>query len=203
MKIAVCIPFYKFMEAKAVESLVVMMADIHSRGDIYVPIVCHSLYIERARTALTKAVVKQAPDADFVLWIDTDHVYSSKALYSLIETMKREKLDMLSAAYTARNMPEFYAHCRYDGGTPMKIKKNGHKGLMECDVVGLGFSVFRPAFLRRMLEKHGEALFGNRSEDGVLKTGDDRTFCDLARKAGQRVYFDADVQVGHISSVVL
>ena len=204
LKIAVLIPFYKFMDAKSVESLIVMIADIHNRGDVYVPIFCHSLLIEKARTLLIKTAVEQAPDADYVLCIDTDHVYSAKALYGLIEALEERNLDMLSAAYVARSMPGFYAHCALDAqGIARKIPSSVREGIVECDAVGFGFLLMRPSFLRKMWEKHAAGLFSAELKDGKMQASDDVRFCELARQEGHGVMFHAGIKVGHISQVVL
>lgn len=200
MKIAVLIPFYKFMDAPAIQSLVAMLADIHNHGDSYAPVMCHSLYIEKARTMLFGTVLQEVPDADFVLCIDTDHVYSSKALYSLISTMKEKGLDMLSAAYVARGLPSLYAHCRLnEAGEMKKILVGAVSGVVECDAVGFGFVVFRMDYVRRMFEKHGASLF----ETGANTGGEDLRFCEIAKREGTPILFDAGTKVGHIATIVL
>jgi hypothetical protein len=200
MKIAVCIPFYKFMDALAVQSFIAMMADIHNRGDAYIPVTCHSLYIEKARTMLFKTVLEKVPEADYVLCVDTDHVYSATALYALLDKMNAQNLDMLSAAYVARGMPTLYAHCRLnEAGEMKKIPVGSVSGLVECDAVGFGFLVLRAAYVRRMFEKHGAALF----ETGANTGGEDLRFCEIAQREGGKVIFDADTKVGHISTIVL
>ena len=204
LKIAVLIPFYKFMDSKAVESLVAMMADIHSRGDVYMPVFCHSIMVEKARTLLTRAAVEQLPDADYVLWLDSDHVYSAKAFYGLVDAMDERKLDLLSAAYVARSMPGSYAHCAFDQtGVARKIPSTVRDGIVECDVVGFGFLVMRPSFLKAMWEKYGEGLFVAGAVDGKMQASDDVRFCELARRDGHTVAFHAGIKVGHISQVVL
>ena len=205
MKIAVCIPFYKFMEAHAVQSLITMMADIHNHGDVYIPVICHSIFIEKARAVLTETALTKIGDVDYILCIDTDHIYSATALYELIAAMEKEGLGMLSAAYNARNMPKHYAHIQMgkDGKTASKIEVGKAKGVTECYAVGFGFLVFKPDFLRKMWNLHGPNLFVGGVQDGVMYTGDDIRFCELARQAGHNAHFHAGVKVGHISQVVL
>lgn len=200
MKIAILIPFYKYMDALAVQSLVTMLADIHDHGDVYVQVFCHSLYIEKARSLLFKTVTENVPDADYVLCIDTDHVYSAKVLYALIERMEKEELALLSAAYRARGMVEFYAHCKKDeSGAMKKIPYTPLSGVIDCDSVGFGFLVLRGAYVRRVQEKHGSKLF----DGGLSIGGEDLQFCKIAKEDGTRIAFDADQKVGHISTYAI
>jgi hypothetical protein len=199
MKIGIGIPFYKFMEGKAVESLITMMADIHNRGDVYLPIFAHSIAIDRARNMMVKVMVEQLPDVDYFLFIDTDQVYSAQALYTLIEKMEEHGFNQLSAAYIARGMPGHYAHCalRADG-LAGKIPAP-QQGIVECHSVGFGFNVMRRDFLIEMHERH-KPLF---KDHDVELMGEDVYFCALQRGEGVPVRFDADTKVGHISSIVL
>ena len=199
MKFAISIPFYKFMEGKPVESLIAMMADIHSRGDVYCPIFAHSIAIDAARNAAVKVFIKQTPDADYFLSLDTDQVYSAEALYSLVRTMEKNDYSQLSAAYIARSIPGYYAHCGFDkNGNGGKIPAP-QKGIIECHTVGFGFNLLRNDFVKRMAGKH-TVLF---KSDPVKQLGEDVWFCDLQREEGIPVRFDADTKVGHVSSVVL
>lgn len=205
MKIAICIPFYKMMDTHAVQSLITMMADIHNRGDVYVPVVCQSMYITQARAFLVQTVLQHVPDADFVLCIDTDHVYDAKALYDLIGAMKEHSLDILSAAYVVRGGRGEWVHMKVngDGKTPKRVPVGSVQGITEVDVMGFGFVVFRMALLRRLWDKHGLSLFAGGFQDGVVHVGDDVRFSELAKAAGEKIAFHAGVKVGHISTVVL
>lgn len=206
MKIAILIPAYKVMETRAVESLVAMMADIHNSGDCYVPIFCHGAFIEFSRYVLSKAAVASAGDAEYALWLDSDHIYKASHLYRLVAEMEAQKLDMLSAAYVTRSTGDDYAHALHRPGMPAgnysTFPCTGElEGVVEVDVVGFGFMVMKMGFLKEMFEKHGPALFATRFEDGKLKQGDDVRFCELAKSAGRRIAFHAGVKVGHLAVV--
>lgn len=199
LKIAVLIPFYRFMDGKAVESLIAMMADIHSRGDIYVPVICQNIFIESARAFLLKGTVEHVPDADYVLCLDTDHVYSATALYGLIDAMEANDLEWLSAAYACRGVPNVYAHL--EGSK--KIKMGTVSGIVRCDVVGFGFLVMRMRFMKHMWAKYGNTLFARSVVDGKIHVGDDVRFSELAAAEGHKPAFHAGIKVGHLSQVVL
>jgi hypothetical protein len=198
MKIAVWFPYYKFLDANVVESLIGMMSDIHGRGDVYYPVVAHSIGIDAARNMCAAVTLKDLSDMDYVLSLDTDHIYSAKALYALIEKMEANGWEQLSAAYRSRNSPAIYAHFQVVDGKHVKIDYP-QTGIIECHSVGFGFNVLRLSFLKRMAEKH-QILFKNHD---VLHLGEDVYFCELQRKEGVPVRFDADTKVGHITSVVL
>lgn len=205
MKIAVLIPFYKTMDTNAVQSLITMFADIHSRGDIYIPVVCQSMYIDKARSFLVKTLVEHVQGVDYVLCIDTDHVYDANAVYGLIKAMEENNLDMLSAGYVGRGRPKHWVHLKAQnpGEQPTAIPVGGPPEVTECDVVGFGFLVMKTAFLKQMWEKHGFKLFSGGIDGDAVKVGDDVKFCELMKAEGKRVCFHAGIKVGHISTVVL
>lgn len=203
--IAICIPFYKSMDTHAVASLISMLAGIHARGDRYTMVHCQSMYINEARSFLTKTVVEQIPDADYILFIDTDHIYSADALYSLIATMEKENLELLSAAYVRRGRHKQLVHMRATapGEEPTPIPAGSVAGLTDADVIGLGFCVLRPKALRDLWDRYGLGLFTSGYESGKVHVGDDVRFSERAHESGKRVVFDAGVKVGHIAQMVL
>jgi hypothetical protein len=205
MRIAISVPFYKFMEAKAVESLISMMAHIHSKGDVYYPVFSHAIGIDQARNIATKVIIEHIPEAEYVLFLDTDQVYSGEALYKLRDRMEKDGLVQLSAAYSARNMPGIYAHLKSnpETGKAWKITiedtKDMNGELFSAYSVGFGFNLFKRDFLVEMSKKY-KPLFKNNPEEQI---GEDVYFCELQKKEGVKVLFDPKVRVGHISSVVL
>lgn len=196
MKIAIMIPFYKYVDAAPFQSLIQMLAALHDKGHTYVPILCHGLYVERARTALFKILIEKTEGVDYALFLDSDHIYDVKALETLIEKLEANSLDILSAGYIARNMPDKFAHCRMVDGKPEKINTKDATGLIECDAIGLGFAVMKMDFARKMWALN-RPLFVFKM-DGF---GEDAHFCSIAKEQGHKIFFDADTRVKHMCSL--
>lgn len=197
MKILALMPAYKYMEIPAVQSLVAMQADVYNNGDNINVAFVHGFNTSLARTNLFEYAASVV-DVDYVLNIDSDHIYKAKSLYTLISKIEDNDLDMLSAGYYLRGGREF-AHGRHVDGKFKKFKEGEVKGIVECDVVGFGFLLMKSQFVKEMVKKFPKDLFkmdvdGNASEDVY--------FCKKAQENGSKVCFDADTIVGHLTTVV-
>jgi len=186
------------MDVPAVTSLLTLQAYVYQKGDNINIIVAHNYLVDRARQNLIEAALKM-DNVDYILNIDSDHVYKPELLYQLIERMEKAELQMLSAKYHVRNNikpPRAIAMCNWTGEKYVKIvPEPGEKGIQECDVVGNGFLVIKRDFAKRLYDKY-KTLFK------MSLYGEDAYFCELVRKEGEKVCYDADTVVGHLSLVV-
>lgn len=197
MKIVAVMPCYKVMDIPAVISLTAMMSDIYSRGDHFTIAFAHGYLTDQARQNLFKYAVQQ--EADYVLSLDSDHVYKAEHLYKLIKDLEDNNLDMLSAKYYVRDTvftrPRPLAMCNRQEDKYIKIiPAEDEKGIQECDVVGFGFLVFKMGMVKGLMMKHSP-LFK------MSNYGEDAYFCEIAKREGYKVAYDADVIVGHLSLV--
>ena len=198
MKILILMPMYKVMEVNCVISLIDFIQNLHEDGHKARIVFSHGFNAAKARKQLTEHAA-QKEDFDYVLWLDTDHIYKTENLYKLIERVEAEKLQMLSATYTLHGCPDT-AHGTHENGNFRHFTQDElKKGLIDCTVVGFGFLVMRLSFLKEMWEKFGEKLFILDAKDNGTE---DVTFCKCALDSGYRVCFDSDVKVGHLELAV-
>jgi hypothetical protein len=206
MKIVACMPAYKIMDVLAVQSLVAFQCDIYSQNDKVQILFCNNYTASKGRDILFRVATEQFKDADYLISLDSDHVYSAKAMYALIEKMEANGLDILSAKYYCRN--DFgqdgrrkVAMIKYRGDKgefDLHEPPDGETGLIEMDVVGLGFCVMKMGFIRQMVEKYGDLFTTN--ENGNY--ADDVIFCGYVKKENKKICYDADTIVGHISTII-
>jgi GT2 family glycosyltransferase len=199
-RIGICLPFYKIMETYAVESLLGMLSSITNRGDKYILFCVHGMGIAVARNKTFDMALEQ--ELDYILSLDTDHIYSAEVLYKLIQDLDDYDLQMVSAAYASRgNAEPVYAHVGFpDESGSFKnamIKLGSVSGLVDTYAVGFGFVLLRPEFVKKMKETFG--LLFRWSDDKYI--GEDIYFCRNAAKLGARVCFDADARVWHLGTV--
>jgi hypothetical protein len=130
-------------------------------------------------------------NCDSMLFVDDDMVFDQAALDRLRDTETHH--DILSGLYTTRRPPV----------RPIVLDKEGDKirpralnqcvGVLDCDVVGLGFTL-----ISRKAVDHAAK---ERGADGIFKwenaLGEDGAFCLAARDAGFLVGVNCDVIVGH------
>lgn len=196
MKIIAMMPLYKFMDAPCVQALITMMSDIYLKGDHFKIVFTQGENICLARNQMFQ-YCSTLNDIDYFLCLDSDHEYSSGALYTLINKMNVFELPALSASYYMRGNRKF-----------SMIRKNEHgiyenvthetlgKGVQECDVFGFGFLVLKPQTIKTLVQKHKNPFV----MDGKSYTGEDYYFCNLMKQEGMRVCYDADTIVGHYTS---
>lgn len=197
MKINALMPCYKIMEIPAVQSLTGLQADIYSKGDKLNIIYANGFNAVQARTMLTDFAVKN--ESDWVLWLDSDHVYKASAFYALVDKCEQDGLDMLSATYYVRGGGKQTAHTRFDLEKGHFKQEELTGDVMEVDVIGFGFVVMRWLFLKEMHDKFGKDLF---LMDHTNNTTEDVYFCRKVKELGKKVLFHSGVIVGHLTTVI-
>lgn len=132
--------------------------------------------------------VKQAlaQGADKILFVDSDQTFSHDALDRLLAKNKK----IVGAASLTRVEPIQYT-CKDTKGD--RIDFSQRKGLHEVHTNGFPLTLID----REVFEKIDEPWFDVSFKDGQF-TGEDESFCHAARKAGYKIWVDADVKVGHL-----
>ena len=199
MKILALMPAQKVLMVEAVQSLVAFQADIYNRGDNVNICFTNGHNPVNARTSLANYVSK-ANEGDYVLWIDSDHIYAPKKFYTLVEKLEKNNLEMLSAAYLVRSKGRTTAHGSFlEDGSFKQHQIEEQSGITDCDVLGFGFLVMKYSFLKRMVEKYPNDLF---HMDCSNNSTEDVYFCRQVKKEGVRICYDADTIIGHLTVVV-
>ena len=197
MKILALMPCYKIMEIPAVQSLTAMQADIYSRGDKLDIVYVNGFNAMQARTMLTKYASDNK--SDWILWLDSDHIYKASDLYELIKRCEKDNLNMLSANYYVRGAGKITAHTRFDAEKGHFKQEELTGDVMECDIVGFGFLVMRWSFLKKMYDLFEKDLF---VLDHTNNTTEDVYFCRKVSEIGEKVLFHSGITVGHLTTVI-
>jgi len=198
MKIVIIMPTYRVMDVQCVQSLVAFNNTLFMQGHQVCMLFANNCMIQTGRQQLIESACK-VKGADYVLCLDSDHIYDVNKFYKLHIDMENNKLGMLSAKYYKRNyfrQPRQIAACkRFDGELQPISPAKDEAGIQECDVVGFGFLLMKFDFIKDLLDKE-KVLF---KMDGQ---GEDIYFCNLVKKYGHKVCYDADVVIGHMSTIV-
>jgi len=199
MSIMVLMPIYKAMDASCVISLIDFHQQLVEDGHRCKFVFSNGFNAAKARKALTSYAVELKDKFDYVLWLDSDHIYKKKDFYALIKRMEEENLPMLSGTYKLHGSTET-AHGITDDNGFRHFKEGELDGsVIDCQVVGFGFLVMRPNLLKVLWKKYGEDLFILDSKENCTE---DVTFCRAVKEIGERVCFDSKVKVGHIELAV-
>lgn len=130
-------------------------------------------------------------DCDALLMIDDDMVFNPGAINALRETQSDHAI--LSALYTSRREPIRPIGMRKNGEGFSGMPFEDFKGLVDCDVVGFGFTMIS----RQLIAE----VAGLRASTGIFQwantKGEDGEFCVLAAQLGYKVGINSDVVIGH------
>jgi len=199
MKVAICTPVYADVKAEFLVSLVNMVA---ASGNIVVNGARLEIrtFVSRGLLPMTRNIAaKEALDweADFVLWADSDMVFTSDALARLL----RHDVEIVGVNYPRR-----------DSGLPSAsvttTKENAEAGTVEpVESLGLGLVLMRAATLRRLRDearKERLPLFHFELRDnGYL--GEDLFFFARCRRLGIPIHLDHALSwdVAHVADRLL
>lgn len=140
-------------------------------------------------------------NADFVFWLDSDMVFKPDTLIRMMDTLRKNDLDMLTGVYFRRVPP--YSPVLFD-----KLVLNGEEadytefktipeGLFEVGGCGFGCVLMKADVLYDVQSKFGNmfAPIGN--------NGEDVAFCWRARECGNKIMCDPSVICGHVGYSVI
>ena len=226
MKIALCIPAYGMVHAKWMQCVTDMIvytlthANLQRDGKVaeieFSTFIVSSSNLCESRHRLAAEATMW--EADYLLWLDADHVFPKDAFCRLWAQDK----DIVGANYSRRCFPT--------APTAAKLitadRKKDHNNLVyttkekadagECEEVshlGFGFVLMKADIFNR-LQAHAESqgkqtmmplfMFGLR-EDGMSPIGEDVFFFQKCREAGVTIWCDHAVSetVGHVHEFIL
>ena len=140
-------------------------------------------------------------DADYVLWLDSDMIFSPDTFKRLLKHM--DKYDIVSGLYYRRVMP--YTPVVFDDLT---IDDKGCHWTDYADkevpkeVFEVGGCGFGCVFMKADVFMDVQARFGNMFAP-IGNVGEDLSFCWRARECGFRIYCDPTITLGHVGHTVI
>lgn len=155
--------------------------------------------IYTSRNSLAMTAIQM--EADFVFWLDSDMVFKSDTLVRMMDTLKKNNLDILTGLYFRRVPP--YSPVLFD-----KLEQNGEitefsefktvpEGLFEVGGCGFGCVLMKTDVFFDVQSKFGN-MFAPRGNNG-----EDVAFCIRARECGYKIYCDPSIVCGHVGYSVI
>jgi GT2 family glycosyltransferase len=139
---------------------------------------------------------------DYVLWLDSDMVFSFKQIKELLNHLDSGK-DIVSGLYFNKKNNELFPIAykkKNEGYEPIKL--NDSKELIEVDSCGFGFIAMKMDVIRKLNEEFKPRIFDMRYlSDGSL-IGEDQVFCERAIKQGFKILLDTKIEVKHIKGTL-
>ena len=197
MKIFIAVPSMDNLPALFCQSL----ALLKRTGDTQVGFEVGSL-VYNARNNLARQAIKA--EADWVLWLDSDMVFSPDLLMRMMKVVEENGLDFLTALCFRRKPP--YTPCLFDKLEQRKDGKGANytallsvpDGLFKVGGCGFAGVLMSTDILMSVAAKFGGQMF-----DPMPGFGEDVAFCWRARQCGYELWCDSSIEMGHVGSCVV
>lgn len=189
MKILIAVPCMDQVPAPFAQSL----AMLQKVGDCVLAMQMGSLIYTSRNNLATRAIQSEA---DYIFWLDSDMVFDPDVLIRMMDTLKKNKLDILTGLYFRRVPP--YSPVLFD---MLEIKDQRAswtafheipEGLFEVGGCGFGCVLMDTGVFLDVQAKFKQmfAPVGN--------VGEDLSFCWRARECGYKIYCDPSIICGHV-----
>lgn len=135
--------------------------------------------------------------ADWVLYLDDDHILRDDTLLRLLAADK----DVISAHYVQRQKPfnSVVMDAELPGGAGVWKQLNPtEKGIISCTAVGAGCLLVKRTVLEALKPPYWTL---GQIHPGTW--GDDLDFCNRIRKAGFEIHVDLDNYIGHLMTTMV
>lgn len=193
MRILIAVPCMDSVPSQFAQSL----ATLNKVEECVVAFQMGSL-IYNSRNYLATAAVKM--EADYVLWLDSDMVFSSDVLQRLWQD--RDKGDIITGVYYRRvepYKPVLFSKldiendiCQYEGYDDFPQDK-----LFEVAGCGFGCVLTPTNIFVDVINKFGNMF------SPIGGVGEDLSFCWRARQCGYKIVADPTIQLGHVGHYVI
>ena len=194
MKILIAVPCMDQVPAPFCQSL----AQLQKTGDCVLAMQSGSL-IYTSRNALATQAIQM--NADYVFWLDSDMVFKPDTLVRMMDTLRKNDIDILTGLYFRRVPP--YTPVLYNVLDIEGVKADFSEfdqipdKLFEVGACGFGCVLMKTDVFFDVQGKFGNmfAPIGN--------NGEDVAFCWRARECGYKVICDPSVICGHVGYSVV
>lgn len=195
MKVFIAVPSMDSVPALFAQSL----ALLQRAGDTELGWEVGSL-VYNARNNLARQAIKS--EADWVLLLDSDMVFSPDLLQRMLKVCTENNIDFLTAVCFRRKPP--YTPCLFD-----RLEKIGrgasYTALLSVpegrfQVGGCGFA---GVLMSTDVLLSVAAKFEGKMFDPMNGFGEDVAFCWRARQCGYEIWCDSDIEMGHVGQCIV
>lgn len=140
-------------------------------------------------------------DYDYILWIDSDMVFTPEDVTKLMQADK----DIISGVYSMGSKGhEREAVAGFLKGGRVRLDQlTSMDSVTEIDYAGLGFLMVKKGVFESMEYPWFNKVYVNSKDGKIMYAGNDFSFCLRAKTLGWKVYLHTDVILGHQKNYVL
>lgn len=195
MKVFIAIPCLETVPALFCQSL----ALLQRAGDTMVGFEMGSLVYE-ARNRLARQAIKS--EADYVLWLDSDMVFSPDFLQRMMTVSKENDIDFLTAVCFRRKPPYtptlFDRLEKTDAGASYTALMSVPDGRFTVGACGFAGVLMTTDVLMSVAASNSGRMF-----DPIKGMGEDVSFCWRARQCGYDIWCNSSLEMGHVGTFVV
>ena len=150
-------------------------------------------YVHSARQELAELALAR-PGLTHVLWLDADMRFPAD---TIIRLLQRDK-NVVGINYSKRAIPPDYVAIKHfpenNRGVGKKcVTTADSTGLEEVDAIGMGVVLMTASAFNGLPDPKQDRWFWFKQLPDGKQMGEDVYFCDMLRKAGQKIYVDHDL----------
>ncbi|GEM_PF-3012897 len=204
--IVVCTPLYESVPAPSFRSFINVMGSMSQVFEGASFSTSRSTLVHIARRKIAEEVMKldEERPVDFLLWIDSDSVFSMENVLQLFYTQQKINADLASGLYVTKRDPiqtVCYTETLSGYASLTNIQENT---IFQVDGVGFGFLLMKMDALKKVVDKYGvEKAFHVVDPFNGKDLGEDLVFCRAAKKEGLKIFVNSGIQIGHAGSVIM
>ena len=195
MKTFIAVPSLEYVPALFTQSLTML----RRTGDTQVGFEVGSL-VYVARNNLAQAAIRS--EADQVLWLDSDMVFTPDLLEKMQSVSKENDIDILTALCFRRKhpfTPTIYDKMDYkDGKCYFTQFLSIPEERFQVGGCGMAGTLMGTDVLMSVMAKYNGRLF-----DPLEGMGEDISFCWRARQCGYDIWCDPSITMGHVGQTVI
>ena len=191
MNILIAVPCMDQVPAPFCQSL----AQLKKVGNCVLTMKSGSL-IYTARNDLAKTAIQI--DADYVFWLDSDMVFKPDILLRMMDTLKKNDLDILTGLYFRRVPP--YSPVLYkklDINSEFETADYAEYSSIPDSLFEVAACGFGCVLMKTDVFYDVQGKFGNMFAP-IGNNGEDVAFCWRARECGYKIFCDPSVICGHV-----
>lgn len=195
MKVFIAVPSLDSVPALFCQSL----ALLQRAGDTMVGFEVGSL-VYNARNNLARQAIQS--EADWVLWLDSDMVFTPDLLQRMLKVCTENHIDFLTGVCFRRKPP--YTPCLFDRldkidkGASYTTFMSVPDGIFKVGGCGFAGVLMSADVLLGVAAKYHGRMF-----DPLEGFGEDVSFCWRARQCGYDIFCDSSIELGHVGSCVV
>ena len=153
-------------------------------------------------------------EGDWILFIDSDMTWQPDAIKTIVESQKKWDLDIVGGLCFQRAEPYQPTLYKYgpDKDSYTYLEKWPEDSAVEVDATGMAFCLVHKRVFDRILQQQAGDTFPDFEERKLYipapffewgeRWGEDFRFCRDAKSAGNRIFVDTSVKVGHVGDTI-